>query len=401
MPFITQINGATVDLSAATPLVTLPSTGLLNNISASAEFPSYNVNGAGDGTQPEAVSNGYYLAPVLDGTPLPGTYGGGVTFSNAAVTVGSVSGFLATGLSLQVNPIEGSYFFDENGNVFIITDDPLNADNLTVTGTLSLAGVQTDLLNVSLTDVIANPLVNSIVPGGVTNSLLNSVANTQIPAPGVDLVIPPGQINDIVCFAAGTMILTPQGYRLVEDLEVGDLVCTKDNGDKPLQWIGSRSLDAGTLKANPHLKAIRIRVGALGDGVPSSDLLVSPQHRVLVRSKIAIRMFDSSEVLVAAKQLLCLDGIDIADDMDTVDYFHFLFDQHEVVISNGAETESLYTGAQAIKGVGKAAAEEIFALFPELLEEDYHAHAARPLLSGRQGRKLAMRHLTNDRPLVM
>lgn len=55
-------------------------------------------------------------------------------------------------------------------------------------------------------------------------------------------------------------------------------------------------------------------------------------------------MFGTDEVLVAAKQLLQLDGIDIATDVERVDYYHILFDRHEVMILNGAETESLYTG---------------------------------------------------------
>lgn len=396
MPYITQINGATIDLSAETPIVTLPPTGVLNSFGPSTQFAAYNVDGTGDGSQPQTVSTGDFLAPVVDGAPVPGTYGGGVTFSNAELNLS----IIGTGLSLEVNPVEGNYFIGEDGSVFIITDAPLDADNLTANGTLSVLGGQLPLVDVSLTELVANPLVSPLVPGGV-NSLLNAVVTTQAADPAADLVIPPGEINDIVCFVAGTLILTPQGYRPVEELQVGDLVCTKDNGDKPLQWIGSRQLQAATLQANPKLRAIRIKAGALGDGVPSSDLLVSPQHRVLVRSKIAIRMFDSNEVLVAAKQLLCLDGIDIAEDLAEVHYYHFLFDQHEVVISNGAETESLFTGAQALKGVGKAALDEIFAIFPELQDEDYEAIGARMLLSGRQGRKLAMRHVSNRQPLIM
>jgi len=396
MPYITQINGATIDLQATNPVVTLPPTGVLNSFGTSTQFSSYNVLDDADAATTET---GDYLAPVVGGSPVSGTYQGGVEFSNAALTLGPV---LGVSVNLTVNPISGNYFVADDGSVFIITEGPLDANNITVSGSLNTAlpPTSTPLVDVTLNQLLANPLVAPLVPGGV-NGLLNGVIVTQAADPSIDLDLDPGEINDLVCFAAGTMILTPDGYRPVEELQAGDLVSTKDNGDKPLQWIGSRRLNTAALRANPHLNAIRIRAGALGEGVPSSDLLVSPQHRVLVRSKIAIRMFDSNEVLVAAKQLLCLDGIDIADDLQAVEYFHFLFDQHEVVISNGAETESLYTGAQALKGVGKAAAEEIFALFPELQDEDYQATAARPLLSGRQGRKLAMRHLTNDRPLVI
>ena len=79
-----------------------------------------------------------------------------------------------------------------------------------------------------------------------------------------------------------------------------------------------------------------------------------------------------------------------------MDYFHLLFDRHEIVRSNGAETESLYTGAEALKSVGPAARAEIMDLFPELREEP---DAARTLVPGRLGRKLAARHAQNRRPL--
>lgn len=202
------------------------------------------------------------------------------------------------------------------------------------------------------------------------------------------------------CFAAGTRILTPSGECPVNRLRAGDRVITRDHGVQEIRWIGSTKLNLPALHAAPNLRPIRIRAGALGENTPSTDLLVSPQHRVLVRSKIAQRMFGTMEVLVAAKHLLKHEGIDIAEEISEVEYFHFLFDQHEVVYSNGAETESLYTGSQALKSVGAAAREEIFALFPELENTDHTPIAARTLPSGRQARKLAMRHLQNGKPLA-
>ena len=194
------------------------------------------------------------------------------------------------------------------------------------------------------------------------------------------------------------MIETGHGIVAIEDLSGGDLVRTRDNGLQPIRWIGSNRLAQDPLPEN--LRPIRIRAGALGINRPANDLLVSPQHRILIRSAIAQRMFGTDEVLVAAKQLCQLDGIDIADDLTEVEYFHILFDRHEIVYSNGAETESLYTGPEALKSVGRAAREEIFAIFPELRDRDYAPPAARHLASGRMGRKLAVRHAQNDRPLV-
>ena len=206
----------------------------------------------------------------------------------------------------------------------------------------------------------------------------------------------------VTCFTRGTLIETDRGAVAIEDLAEGDLVLTRDNGLQPIRWLGQRMLGAADLAANDKLRPIRIRAGALGRGLPTSDLVVSPQHRVLVRSHIAQRMFGAPEVLVAAKQLCQIDGIDIAHDMASVEYFHMLFDRHEVVISNGAETESLFTGPEALKSLGAAAVEEIFAIFPELRDRD-HDHdpvAARPLASGRMARKLAVRHAQNGKPLL-
>ena len=204
------------------------------------------------------------------------------------------------------------------------------------------------------------------------------------------------------CFARGTLIETDHGAVPVEALEVGMQVMTRDNGLQAVRWIGSRALGNTTLDASPNLRPVRISAGALGQGLPHRDLIVSPQHRILVRSRIAQKMFGTAEVLVAAKQLLQIEGIDIAQDLEAVEYFHILFDRHEIVLSEGAETESLYTGAEALKSVGRAAREEIFALFPELREraETEQPAGARLLASGRTGRKLAVRHAQHSKPLL-
>lgn len=202
------------------------------------------------------------------------------------------------------------------------------------------------------------------------------------------------------CFAGGTLIQTDQGPVAIETLQAGDRVLTRDHGYQPIRWIGSSTLDRVDFTRNEKIIPIRIRRHALGANMPSADLLVSPQHRVLVRSRIAQKMFGTEEVLIAAKQLCQLEGIDIARDMMRVDYFHMLFDRHEIVVSNGAETESLYTGPEALKSVGPEALAEIFELFPELRERDYAPTGARVLASGRMGRRLVHRHAQNNKVLV-
>ena len=203
----------------------------------------------------------------------------------------------------------------------------------------------------------------------------------------------------VPCFTAGTMIDTPDGPRAVETLMVGDLVLTRDHGAQPIRWTGRRTLSAAELAGNERLRPVRIAAGALGVNMPAQDLVVSPQHRILVRSTIAQRMFDSNEVLIAAKHLVAVPGIDHEPAGD-VTYVHIMFDQHQIVTSNGAETESLFAGKMALEALGPDAAAEIFALFPELRDKADAYAPARALIEGRRGREAARRHAQNGQRLA-
>lgn len=83
-------------------------------------------------------------------------------------------------------------------------------------------------------------------------------------------------------------------------------------------------------------------------------------------------------------------------------YFHLLFDQHELVISNGAATKSLYVGPHALMAVPEAAREEILTLFPALADGGCDAWSApvRQFVPGRRGRQLALRHVNNSKPVL-
>lgn len=208
--------------------------------------------------------------------------------------------------------------------------------------------------------------------------------------------------TNVMCFTAGTLIRTIDGLVPAEDITQGMLVWTKDDGYQPIRWIGTRRMTRSELAEHANVRPIRIKAGALGDNLPERDLLVSPQHRILVNSKIVHRLQGEDEVLVSAKHLLQVEGIDVENDLSEVTYVHFLFDRHQIVESEGAETESLFTGPEALKAVENEARKEILAIFPELAELD-HARLPipiRPILSGRQGRKLANRHASKNKYLT-
>jgi len=172
--------------------------------------------------------------------------------------------------------------------------------------------------------------------------------------------------NIVPCFTPGTSIATPRGEMLVEDLQVGDKIITRDNGIQEIRWIGAKRMDGRVLQANPHLQPVLIQRGALGHGLPERDMLVSPNHRMLVNTDRVALYFDQNEVLVSAKHLVNpTEGIQNINSMGTT-YIHFMFDSHEVVLSNGAWSESFQPGDYSLKGIGNAQRNEIFELFPEL-----------------------------------
>ncbi len=172
--------------------------------------------------------------------------------------------------------------------------------------------------------------------------------------------------NIVPCFTPGTSIATPRGEMLVEDLQVGDKIITRDNGIQEIRWIGAKRMDGRELQNNPHLQPVLIQKGSLGNGLPERDMLVSPNHRMLVNNDRVSLYFEENEVLVSAKHLVNpTEGVQSINSMGTT-YIHFMFDNHEVVLSNGAWTESFQPGDYSLKGIGNAQRNEIFELFPEL-----------------------------------
>ncbi len=200
------------------------------------------------------------------------------------------------------------------------------------------------------------------------------------------------------CFAAGTLIDTPKGPRAVETLTRGDLVYSSDGQAEPVLWAGGRIQTEDEMRAHPKLAPVRIAAGALGDGVPARDLTVSPQHRVLLRSAIVKRMFDASEILVPAKDLVGWPGIMRAPAGD-IAYHHVLFARHLVLHSDGAETESLYLGEQSLRALGQTALHTIRRRMPGVEHFVGTFPGARPFASGARVRRLLNRHRANGLPL--
>lgn len=210
----------------------------------------------------------------------------------------------------------------------------------------------------------------------------------------------PTSYSTITCFVRGTRIETEQGLIPVECLKPGNRVRTKDGDYKPLRIAMSRKLSSREIAANPKLAPVRIMAGALGNNLPQRDLLVSRQHRMLTSSKICERMFGQPEALVAAIRLTELPGVFVDTAHKEVEYFHLLFDRHEVIFAEGSQTESFYAGPEALKSMSPEAREEILTILPQIRETGFIPDPACYIPPGKLQKNLIARHAKNKQPLT-
>ena len=159
---------------------------------------------------------------------------------------------------------------------------------------------------------------------------------------------------------------------MVEALVNGDMVWTESHGMQPIRWICQR-----VVPAKGDFAPIKISAGTLG---ADRDLLVSPAHRMLVQGPEIELLFGMPKALVAAKDLVNDATITRVTTLETVEYFHILFDQHEVLEAHGTLSESFFPHATAVGGVGAAQRDELFALFPELEIGSHSYSIAHPCL---------------------
>jgi hypothetical protein len=132
-----------------------------------------------------------------------------------------------------------------------------------------------------------------------------------------------------VCFLAGTLIATPNGEIAVECLRIGDPVSTSDGRTLPVRWVGRQTIVtvfADALRALP----VRIAAGALGDGLPTRDLFVSPEHALLVGGVLA-----QAGALVNGSTVTR-----VVDLPERFTYFHVELEDHSLILAEGTPAET-------------------------------------------------------------
>ncbi|ASP23695.1 Hint domain protein (plasmid) [Antarctobacter heliothermus] len=141
------------------------------------------------------------------------------------------------------------------------------------------------------------------------------------------------------CFAASTLIETPSGPRRVETLVAGDIILTADGGTTTVLWLGLKTCTR--LSYGSAMQPVRIRAGALGEGLPTADLTVTADHGMI---------FD--DLVINASALVNGDMIDfhpMAELPRQITYYHIETDAHDVILANGTPTETFvdYVGRTA------------------------------------------------------
>ncbi|WP_284163779.1 Hint domain-containing protein [Frigidibacter sp. SD6-1] len=213
-----------------------------------------------------------------------------------------------------------------------------------------------DMLRADHADGVIDGVIGGVDYSAQIGDINLTIQNGGAPVDASALTL---ETTGVPCFTRGTLICTIRGELPVESLRVGDKVITRDNGYQEIRWIGST-----TRQAIGRDAPILIKAGTLGN---DRDLRVSPQHRMLLTGMMAVLQFGEAEVLAPAHSLI--NGRTIRrEEGGSVDYYHMLFDTHEIVWSNGALSESFHPGEQGWSALEQDARDEILRLFPELDE---------------------------------
>ncbi|MGU3283444.1 Hint domain-containing protein [Methylobacterium mesophilicum] len=134
------------------------------------------------------------------------------------------------------------------------------------------------------------------------------------------------------CYCTGTRILTEHGEVAVEALRVGQQVVTASGQLRPIRWIGTRSYSGATAPRADW--PVRIKAGALADGVPIRDLWVSPDHALHLHG-----------LLAAAGHLVNGRSITRGEAVADLTYWHIELDAHDMLLAEAAPAESFFPAA--------------------------------------------------------
>ena len=255
------------------------------------------------------------------------------TFSSFAGLTNNVAIAYGTRMDTAIGGSADDIFF-ENANGDVI-------DGKAGANTVVLRLNQVDY---TMTKTPSNVITVTTKIGNVSDTLTN--IGTLRFADGSTLAA-----SAIACFARGTRIAVPGGAIPVERLLIGGLVQTASGQARRIRWIGRRAYAGAFLAANAGAQPIRVREGAIEDGVPQRDLFVSPRHALFLDG-----------VLIPAEALVNGVSVTRCTDWTEVEYTHIELEGHDILLAEGCPAESFVDDDS--RGLFQNA-DEFAALYPE------------------------------------
>jgi glycosyltransferase involved in cell wall biosynthesis len=290
--------------------------------------------------EPGAVFNGQVSAntTVNDTLQLQGTQ----TIAGTPITLGTqFTGFstlsFATGAEWSVDATTASLISHAPAIDGFALGDVLDVTDLAPGATASF-NTATEALTVKDGSTSFNLQFNSAFAG---DKFVLTAAGA-----GTDI-----SLQVAACYLEGTQILTEDGERAIETLKIGDRVWTRSGEYRPIRWIGRRRYSAAAAWGKRDLMPVVISAGALGEGQPRRDLCVSPEHAMYLEG-----------MLIPARALINGSTIRQPEHAAEIRYVHLEFETHDVIIAEGALSESFIDDAS--RGIFDNAA-EYAALYPE------------------------------------
>ena len=290
-------------------------------------------NDPGAGASAHAGSGGLIMNGsgklVLQADNTPGSssdashagFTGGITIKGGTVDLAAAGAAGSGAITFQDPPAIGRTL------EFTVADAPTNeidgfgtGDNIQIDGfletSLSYSGGFLTLQGTDDTKTTSETVTLDI-PG-------QALSDFQLNVGPTDTVI-----DYVACYCRGTLIQTDRGQKKVEKLKIGDEVTTASGAARPIKWIGRRSYGGRFIMGRRDILPICIKAGALGDNVPKRDLWISPHHAMFLDG-----------MLIEAKDLI--NGVSIVQmqHVDKVEYFHIELDTHDVIVAEGALSET-------------------------------------------------------------
>lgn len=176
----------------------------------------------------------------------------------------------------------------------------------------------------------------------------------------------PSERPSVICFTPGTRLQTEAGEVAIEDLSPGERLLTRDNGTQEVLWTGHRRMSGARLFALPAQRPIRIRRGAFGLDRPDGELLVSPEHRVLLKGPAAADLWGEPEVLVRAADLVNDRAVTVDNSLRETWYIHLMLPRHEVIWANGLPVETFHPGFMGLDHLSREQRETLLGVRPDL-----------------------------------